>query len=528
MKKIIIFSSLILLTQWAFSQGVIAPACPTDKTLSEITILETVVPPIPPPPPPANPPEVDTTTRLVWWVHGLNGDAGSWGPAMEGVYDSFKVQNVALEFSSTLSDAIRSAADSMNSQLTTIGNSLSSEYDVNNAVIIGHSLGGIVSRLAEQNEADALHKYGAIVTFGTPHDGAMIMRNFGDVLRMVSDGCRHLGNTGLSFLALAAPIVDIIADKKGREQVDKLCEIKADGSGALTKFLGTFSSSAYTPQMILQLAYQSNLIRQMNENGHPGMENNIAFHSKEDGPEFYRLMYHLINAPSKFPKWQANYDEGILEIAENLLKPGIALLAAAVESRITIMETSGLDCDSWWEWVNPTCIISRPIYLGLRKDRTTLNDAKNWLHNVPETWKDIIGGQRVTQQVVTHYNCSCLYYPPGATTPSVINYQVSQPSQCQYQNAITCNASPVYQTQTVIQRESNSDGVVTVSSQMAFPGAYPHKMHTGLEFNPITLQWEIADGNNHMQERNSLSTKGTLMRLFNGDYRRFYETPKQP
>lgn len=502
--------------------------CPADQEVKEIYIQETVVPPIPPVDPPANPPATVPDVRGIFWVHGLNGNEGSWGPAAAGVKDKFHVSNVLIEYAAAQTGGITSSVDVVNTGLVGGVDKMKDENaDLDKTILIGHSLGGVVARLAAQEIHPDLRKFKAIVTVGTSHHGALILNNIEQIKPFGSMACNAMSTKTLQEIFNDKPIVEVVAGKALREMVTSFCSAK--NNSGLSKAIESFTSKNYSERMQRELAYNSELIQKMNETGHEGMKHNIAFYSKEDNPEFYRLLYHLLNAPTEEDSWQANDDTAYIDSVYNKWLPQFHSWNKLISRKLDFLEVLGVYPGGWWK--NPLGIVARTKkYQKLVKDHQAIKESIDFFERAPALWADIIGTKTIIQgEAPTSYECRCTYYPPGSMTPITVEHTVTDPSQCNFPNAIDCQLTPNYEKVITFERESNSDGVVTVSSQMGFKGAVSiEKMELGDEYNPITKKYEEATPSNHMQERNSLSTKKTLFKLLRGGYDKWYETPEKP
>ncbi len=137
--------------------------------------------------------------RMLYWVHGLNGNGSSWDKAATACEDSvagdFKPREVygrAPDYYESQSDI--AAASWKFRQKLDLSIHLPPSYDRTKSFVIAHSQGGIVSRYTDYyytrpgNGHDRM--FGGIVTFGTPNQGAQIVNN----QRLVSSFLHLMGS----------------------------------------------------------------------------------------------------------------------------------------------------------------------------------------------------------------------------------------------------------------------------------------------------------------------------------------------
>jgi pimeloyl-ACP methyl ester carboxylesterase len=131
--------------------------------------------------------------RMVYWIHGLNGDSNAWlkpAEAFENGWGSAKSYNIISQrINYSLSQEIgdlQTVASEVN-KLLEIDEDIykineDGLYDPLKGILMAHSQGGIVARKIDQLYADGTldsrrRKYGGIVTVCTPNQGAAIINN---------------------------------------------------------------------------------------------------------------------------------------------------------------------------------------------------------------------------------------------------------------------------------------------------------------------------------------------------------------
>lgn len=121
-----------------------------------------------------------TDERMIYWVHGMGGNRGSWQNAIAATQN-----NIVLDYPARKAICAAAAydhsAEFIINAATTIQNTikpsivdLGLDYDNHRSILIAHSMGGIVAR-----ELDGIYmddpikrRVGGMAFFGTPHLGA--------------------------------------------------------------------------------------------------------------------------------------------------------------------------------------------------------------------------------------------------------------------------------------------------------------------------------------------------------------------
>lgn len=110
--------------------------------------------------------KANPTYRNVFWVHGLQGDAGSLKTMSDYFTARYKINSYHLSYTSNR--GIVYAADQLN------GLGFEEQED---DIVIAHSMGGLVSR-QHQKQASVSKRFGGLITLGTPHKGAEFANSF--------------------------------------------------------------------------------------------------------------------------------------------------------------------------------------------------------------------------------------------------------------------------------------------------------------------------------------------------------------
>jgi hypothetical protein len=142
----------------------------------------------------------------------------------------------------------------------------------------------------------------------------------------------------------------------------------------------------------------------------------------------------------------------------------------------------------------------------MKKIKIITKDVKQWFENANTQWEVMVGAR---SYYTTAFQNQCLIknYQFG-NLMSQSTQTVSSPSQCAnyefYNSTNWTTSEPVYNTYWDPMVQQN-DGVVTVTSQKAFPGAYPMEMI----------------GSNHQQMKNDSRTRDVLLRAYGGEVQYF-------
>ncbi|MBK7429249.1 MAG: hypothetical protein IPI60_20580 [Saprospiraceae bacterium] len=123
--------------------------------------------------------------RMLYWVHGLDGDTGSWQSASASVKNGIvsenfpprKVYNQLPDYFSFQSSLLNAA---VNLELG-LEDDLQPNYNRRDGMIIAHSQGGLVSRRLDMYLSNPINAnerdFGGIITFNTSHQGAQLLNN---------------------------------------------------------------------------------------------------------------------------------------------------------------------------------------------------------------------------------------------------------------------------------------------------------------------------------------------------------------
>ena len=438
-----------------------------------------------------------SSDRIIYWIHGLGGDTDSWARAAQATqyqppgqqvpgYPARRVTSLPLSYSQF---SLSGAASTLHNMLVMQGDPVCTANGITDKTInfiIAHSQGGIVSRATDKMYDDlgmqAERRFGGIVTFGTPHAGAMILNNKDQFGLFADEACSALIAGPLEDSIQNNPIVDFFVSNESFQSIkDGLCQIMGEQIAPIM-FKGQFRE--ITDDYKVGAAALAEL------NSHNADIPRVAFYGVEEEPVFYRTIYSLkVKTPNSFPTFSADPDDELVDRFNNLLNKYRSKYEQ-YQSMVTLLESLGLPC-SPFDWVTrfEFCSEWDATYWKLFRRKNEWRKGVYWLQNSNSKYKAIIGADR--SHWVNTYQCSC----NGSNFPS------SQPS-CPPGCTLT-GVSSFWQTE-----ELPSDGVVLAESAGAYPGA----------ISRIMLK------SNHQQMRNDSNTKACLFELLEGHYGDFFRT----
>ncbi|HNE48623.1 MAG TPA: hypothetical protein PL173_10975 [Saprospiraceae bacterium] len=473
-----------------------------------------------PPYPPIDP-ETDGE-KYVFWVHGLNGDIGSWIRAADAsqnnVANGFparKLKSVSM-IDYTQDANLYGAAQQLGEIIENKrSDQLALGEDPTQNFIIGHSQGGIVTRALLHRDLCLNHTpvnnlgYGGIITFGSPNQGARILNNKHLFNDMSVDMCKSLGAGPAEELSQKTE-ADLFIFKIN---VGKIIPVKDIVDNICTSFVGNLVD--------LAVMNQTPNITQSYYVGAPDITNisncsdqdlvsfpKVAFYGIEP-PEglLFRTGAYFLKSPNEFDYFQANDDYFLTNaFIENKKKYDAAVakweyyyFLAQVE-RIQYCKLPNVLLD----W--PMCLSAKKREMQTLKILNAYKQGQDWFNRVDDQYKTIIGAIDYTK--TTQWYCECENVKTGQFTST----PVAGPGDCppSSKNGIVC--SPVEYT-IFSQIKKDSDGVVLSESAMNIPYATapPRKMYNS----------------SHMQMRNDDNTKKALLEIYDGDVGPAYKTAKK-
>jgi pimeloyl-ACP methyl ester carboxylesterase len=479
------------------------------------------------------PPEGETSPpqsnedRLVFWLHGLGGSPESWAKPADASQNNFikiegyparKIRSIQPSYESQQNATLNLAANHLRGIMesatqTFEGNSeLGDDYTRENHFIIAHSQGGLVARWLDliyttQGISKENRPLGGIVTFGTPHGGAFVATEESKELlqQLAEDLC--ISTIEPKVLAtideklINSLLVNILTSfQEIRDFIGKGCHFAAhEGLPLLLAAQNKDMRKDYIPN-----APALEILKTHDENG-AGLSNKVAFYGVEEEPVLWNTANALFDKPELKEVFSANGD-------------GTTAFNAEINRRDIFLKT--LEWEETYKKriknANTVCIgtfiiplvnvIACNIAVNRANDAQqtyfSFSNALNFYDTANDKYKIAIGAIELE---TSSTGCLCEHESNG--------FQFTFPGDCNGQTEIGdfINCKPENLQITVIA-EHPSDGVVTVPSATAYPGAkYKIKM----------------EGSNHQQMRNDTNTKNRLNELWEGDFGIYFDTNKK-
>ncbi|MBN8682577.1 MAG: hypothetical protein J0L99_07985 [Chitinophagales bacterium] len=499
MKKHFLFFSLVLVTSLLNAQSPLNDCPPRNPKIISTRDHGVIT---------FNPPRGDENTRdkpefrsdrLIFWVHGLGGNVGSWERAATATQYQQPGQQIpgyparkATSLLPTYNEfSLSGGAVGLHNALASMGDPHCTIHKIEDKTInfiISHSQGGLVSRATDQmydvQNYGSQRRFGGIVTFGTSHGGAQLLNNKHEFEFMANWGCNaliagpkeDLLNNWIVGLFLPNDVVETFKDK-------------------MCKFISTDVLSMFFKEQMAPITedYKVGAAALASLNSHSSSIPRVAFYGEEQEPVFYRLMYSLNKkTPNEFLPFQADPDQEMVDTIESVTQRYKAKYEL-YKWRVEYLESIGMPCDPI-EWaMNPTCAIWDAEYWKKVKKRDAWQQGYDWLRMSNIMFKSITGArvyQPITETVTV---CDC--------GPS--EFPVGTPGEC----PPGCTTQVTTQTYFASLDKPN-DGVVLAESATAYPGA----------------RNAALPKSNHQQMRNDSNTKQRLNEVFEGGFGRYFIT----
>jgi pimeloyl-ACP methyl ester carboxylesterase len=493
----------------------------------------------------------------VYWIHGLGGSTESWRVAAEssqyGSLDgSFAARRLVSVRGAGYIGTPGQPAYGENNGITyasydwnAIAGALPAGTGTNpphsdRDFIIAHSQGGIVAREWLRNMDKRKNEFGnyahGLVTFGTPHAGAMILNNTRPELlnktpAFFNTGCNALGGALVHNKVNGNLLTSLVASAIINNVVGPACN-------ALSNTIIPFALDNYHKPTTLDYYVGSPFLTGTN-----GLSNYtlkvpvVQFYGVEEQPIMWRFFSSTLRlGTDALSNAQAEYgydqDDQLQDKVSNMIVDFTAKKALA-------------DADYNY-WNNKSCFFNlNPFcegqrFLGMLTSFTTMLDydkAIKWLSEANDYYlTDIVGAKETVQEkyCLEETIKNCVEQVPsrngGGTLTRVTQivtasneYQVNAWDNCPpYQETtLSPNCKQKLVVTTVyknITRYKPNDGVVLAESAYSPILVDPDLTHTYVKLNAM----------NHDQMKNSAPTKYALIDLYNGGYGNFFEVDYRP
>lgn len=456
--------------------------------------------------------------RGIIWLHGLRGSEQSWGRVSSATesqidyqvpgYPARKVKSINPDYRSLEFQLIEGAAQGLfNLVESSTQTSILDSLPRNNNFIIAHSQGGLMARSMREHtrENPGLYpsQFNGIVTFGTPHNGAVVLnktKHGGPLMQWLNAGCYRLGVATITSKISSNWILDVLISQ---DNIDALTSVSCD------VFVDTFLESlvnGFTKPITKDYNYGAQFIDDLN-NDLPDSIHKVAFYGVEIEPVLWRTMTSLTVSDTLTSHNPFNMDDDsrFVEVAKQYI--------IEYHSKQLFYEKQASD----WTAAGIMAGILSPIGLVFpafgvysfsvadQKEQSAedFRAAKEWLQNANRSWKKIIGATLMVDSL-EGYECICIDQSIGSDVTRIVPTPADCTTQGDESNCFLMGAS-----YNIFQIKKPNDGVVLAESAMQFPGA------AYIDFMAET---------NHQQIRNSFQTKLKLNGLFTGTYGLYFMT----
>ena len=431
--------------------------------------------------------------RNVFWVHGYQGNSSSFSMPGKDVKDRFKVNSRYPDYNASQT-SLQDCADNLKNDINDV---LNGAVNSDQNFIIAHSMGGLVTRvLGELQNPAGGPSYNGVITFGTPHLGAVsantLIENPDKINNFLTKACQALAagpaseainNTGaLGRLAVTFGLVGGVLNAG--------CEAGVDiGFPEIQRFLETGLEHQLTTSEASSLPTTPT-------------DNKAAFYGVEqDDDETLtpRFIGSLLNPANSFPLYGADASDGL----------GITRVNDELNFYVSKHNFWNNRKAPWYYYLTclPCVVIKEIRFSNIAKD---YKKGINWFPTLNPSWKDMIGALEMNVEQV---GCQCSTYVQGQLEDQQIFYGNSDCEAFEYDYGTSwteCN--PYFE---VISSTKPSDGFILAESAMNMPG--------------LNYPVQFMQGSNHMQMRNDGEMGKAVDLIFNNgiDGREFFITNKR-
>lgn len=485
----------------------------------------------------ANDPDTNEMYPNIYWLHGLNGTVQSWNRAalatMYGVPDPNDPTKYLFRPRKAISRNI--ANYGMQTYEETGGIDMAANevaymirYKIPNAertnhdFFITHSQGGIVAHkyLLNQKENPSLYPnyVHGLVTFGTPHNGAMIVNNTRSdmnnrLMPFLNNACVSLSKPTIDNLIQSNFFTNILMSNN---MIGKLSVL---GCNLLTNTVIPLAMDNYMKRTTLDYPHYSSYLNhpQNGINNRPIDVPLVQFYGEEEEPVFWRFLSSSQNIgedqlSNKEQYFAYDKDDFLIEKVNNLCNEFSAQAQLNDNNMHSITGTWQM-IKHFGEWKN---LLDN--YIRRRDDNI---GAYNWLKNANDYYKsEILGVDSTVTLMYCVTETTKIYSPSATSNHTYTTTQISSNSQCPpsystrtYMNGNTTieETKQVYSTYLSHNYQRPNDGVVWSES------ATKQISSTAPSFRAIMKR------TNHDQMRNSETTRLALVDLYGGKYGRTFK-----
>ncbi len=460
--------------------------------------------------------KVHAQDRQIYFVHGLGGDNSSWSKpksAVEGTTltpqpNGFPARKAKTDLVDYIENDLETAGQTLAENIAIIANT--NNANVANSFIIAHSQGGLVSKTTElrYNKNMATRKINGIVTFGTPHKGALLINNVknqadgssSNVSKFLNDGCASIIQGPISAgLYNTAGNFSFLLQNKAQDVENSICNLLGN------TVLPQFAFKEFNKPITQGYAIGSPVLdalddpTYLNPNTHK-----VAFYGEENDPVLWRTVYNILTKkPQDFDYFTADDTDAFGVEDQQALKDIHSIIDYyTAKEQYYDYKANILHC---WGW--GSILGSFGNYLCAQDAAHTRDGYQrgiNWLQSADYQWQALIGA-KVFDVDPNLFDCFCDYYPGDPYNGYQTTTVTDTPCDVNYSDVV-CTTLPHYG---IITKPN--DGIVLSESAMNFVGT--------TDRTRVRLL-----GSNHQQMRNDKNTKSALNELLRGHIEPWFYT----
>ncbi|MBK9454092.1 MAG: hypothetical protein IPO24_00215 [Bacteroidetes bacterium] len=449
--------------------------------------------------------------RNVYFIHGLGGQGDedgtvgiSWSQASLWSEQEYYINSHRPDYADISLDF---AAAELKSDLEGFG-----APDVH-SFLIAHSQGGIVSRRLDQYYVTGElglepRTFGGLVTFGSPHQGAMILNNRDDLVEWSGNSCEALS---------AGPLVEEVESSFFLDLLLSSTDIDAFQTSVcnyLENGIVPFVFKDYYAGITESYKVGSEQINALNDFV-PEIPY-VCFYGEETEPILWHTLTHVF--PGHEPNNTVTYglepfgaggDNTLVEYADAMTNKYYTKYYAYDYLADMYSElVYGVDLTTIFCYMSILCATSATNSMNeCREISDAYKIGYDWFSEANKTWQGIIGAGSLVESSNT---CYCMDWGPlGDVNPD--EYEVGPGEDCATEDVDTdCTSWTSY-----IWEVKASDGVVLVESASECNGQV-----SGL----ITRS---MPGSNHFAMRNDENIEIKLIELYDGLHGEYFSTPSR-
>ncbi|MBX2893670.1 MAG: hypothetical protein KF734_22330 [Saprospiraceae bacterium] len=541
-KHILSLLVMLFVLKWQIHAQVDSQSCVVGKSL-KIHKTEGVLTPPTAITPGGSP--INSPNRIIWWLHGLGGDEGSWSKALTAtewnVAPGFPARKANcfppnyVNFQNTISEAAKNVEGQIEGNGVFI--TQSPEQRRSN-FMIAHSLGGLVGRYLDYQydldpDPNARGYYG-LVTFGSAHQGAQMVNNAipetGGVAPLVQQffnkacvGMKAGYAEEIDAQIQSTPIVRwFIQDGWFADLTDTLC-------GYISEFVPNVAFEDYKNQIVQDFRVGSDVVGLLNSD--TSSMPKVAFYGVEDdSTQFWRVMHYLINSPTQEDYFDAVHDDRGVMWRDTNYASALARRWGwywhGVYYTVNLLDLHGAPLSEYdsvcaYYGLPPGCWVKRD---QIPQIVAGWDETLEWWETANDQFRIITGALEAVDSLPLpdEYECWCRYYNSQGQLLSDWawhSYGSAFPDECEsgplgigglYQE---CQLRQAYGFGFI---EKKCDGIVLAELAMHYPD--------GFGSSALSI---VMSGSNHQQMRNDNNLKDVLINLYDGLYGDFFITEEK-